>query len=82
MKEVFPGPQDAKITIEVGDYRVTMSGKMNPPNIKSYSQRDDIWSLEPDVYKNVELNIVPRSVIKIERIKWTIPLAIRPRIEK
>lgn len=83
-REVFPerATQDAKVTIEVGDYKVTMSGKLSPPELESFSKRDDIFALQPDVYKNIHFNMVPRSEILIERVRWTIPIAIRPRIEK
>lgn len=81
MDEIIKGPQEAKITIEVGDYKITMDGTLDTPNIKSYTNNKDIWKMGPDVWKSIEFNVVPRSDVNVERVKWTIPIKIRPRIE-
>lgn len=77
--------QDAKVTIEVGDYRVTMEGKMKAP-IKHDEYHDEIRFAKDSVFKDVETTVDmtvkhPRN-IKIEQWRWTIPVALKPRIEK
>lgn len=76
--------QDAKVTIEVGDYRVTLEGKMKAP-IKHDDYHDEIRLAGTPPFSDVETRVdmsirVPRN-IKIEQWRWTIPVAIRPRIE-
>lgn len=82
MEEIVKGPQEAKISIEVGDWKISMEGTIDTPVIESYTQRKDIWKMGPDIYKNVKFSIVPRTDILVEQVRWTIPIAIRPRIEK
>lgn len=77
--------QEAKITIEVGDYRITMEGEMKPP-IKKDVYNDKIRLLKDSVFRDIEttvdMSIQHPKNIAVEQWRWTIPIAIPPRIEK
>lgn len=88
MRKLFDESKNASITINVDDYRITMSGKLKPP-ISQYSH-----DLDPDSYrdytypyrslsarKSIDLSLINPDDIVIEQVRWRIPLSIKPRIE-
>lgn len=87
MEDPFKGdPMDVKITIEVGDFNVTMQGKLDPPVVKTHRWDNDFYhhdkGMASDGITEIAMNLKPDVGMKIERVRWTIPLAIRPRIEE
>ena len=90
MKEFINHSREAKITIELDDYKVTMNGRLEPPmKISKYSPFDEDLMLgyqDPNsgieiVDNQVTLRVNRAENIKIEKTKWIIPLSTRPRIE-
>lgn len=87
MEDPFKGnPMDAKITIEVGDFIVTMQGELDPPIVKTHRWDNDFYhhdkGMATDGITEINMNLKPSKVMKIERVRWTIPITIRPRIEE
>lgn len=81
--------QEAKITIEIGNYKVIMEGSLEPPEITTdrfeeniYSRRNFAGGLAYNDMREVSLRLRPKSNIKIQQFRWSIPLAIPPRIEE
>ena len=86
--------QPAKITIEVGDYRVTMTGKLEPPEVNRYLKDDfdtsaylsghNLKDIGGEMFyrKNVNMHLKDPEGFKVERFRWSIPVEIRPRIEE
>lgn len=86
MEDPFKGdPMNVQITIEVGDFNVIMQGKMDPPVVKTHRWDNDFYhhdqGVASDGITEVALNLKPDTAMKIERVRWSIPLAIKPRIE-
>jgi hypothetical protein len=86
MEDPFKGESmDVKVTIEVDDYHVIMQGKLEPPVIKTNRWDNDFYhhqkGLASDGITQVHLDLKPDTAMKIQRVKWTIPIAIKPRIE-
>lgn len=87
MEDPFKGESlDVKITIEVGDFNVVMEGKLDPPIVKTHRWDNDFYhhtkGLASDGISEVALSLKPDKVMKIERVRWTIPIATKPRIEE
>jgi hypothetical protein len=90
LREVFGNEyQDAKITIEIGDYKVTMEGQMHPPEIITDRFEENIFSrrkfeggLVYNDMREVNMKLRPKGKIDIKQWRWTIPLATPPRIEQ
>ncbi len=90
LNEVFKEDlQNAKITIEVGDYLVTVEGDLEPPVVRTDRFEQGLhnrgWNREPIIFNELSellLKMRPKGNLMAKRFRWTIPLAIKPRIEK
>lgn len=88
ISELFDESKDAKITIDVDDYRITISGKLEPP-VSQYNNDSNDYIYRDYVYphrnlyarKSIDLSVINPDNIMIEQIRWRIPLSIKPRIE-
>lgn len=81
--------QEAKITIEVGDFKVTMEGQLEPPTVTTDRFEQDIYSRRAfpggSIYNDIQeilLKLKPKGKININQWRWTIPLVTPPRIEE
>lgn len=76
--------QKAEVTIVIGDYKITMNGEMKPP-LKHDKYHDEIRFDRDlsfrDVETTVNMSIRSPNNIEVERWRWIIPVAIKPRIE-
>lgn len=81
MDEMFKGPIRGTITIDLGDYKISITGDIETPLVKSHVNNYEAWKMGPDVYKQINFCIVPRSDVYVEKVRWVIPIAIKPRIE-
>lgn len=89
LDNVFGTGEEAKITIEIGDYKVKMEGYLDPPAITTDRFEGDFYSRRKfgtdQVYNDIQevlLKLRPKGKIDIEQFRWSIPIAIAPRIEK
>lgn len=81
--------QEAKITIEVGDYKVSMEGQLEPPTITTDRFQENIFSrrkfadvMTQNELQEVLLRLKPKGKININQWRWSIPIAVPPRIEE
>jgi len=81
MDEMFEGPIRGTITVNLGDYKISIEGDIDTPLVESSMKRKDVWKMGPDVYKQIKFSVVPRSDVHVEQVRWVIPIAIKPRIE-
>lgn len=88
-KEVFGGLMGpAKVTIEVGDYKVSMEGHLDPPEFNADYEdiRIDDYGMtmlrQRATSRNFAFNVKNFKNAKYERIKWSVPIATPPRIEE
>lgn len=90
MEDVFGTGEEAKITIEIGDYKVKMEGYLDPPTITTDRFQGDFYSRRKasgDTYtygemQEVLLRLRPKGNMDIKKWRWSIPIAIPPRIEE
>lgn len=89
LENVFSTGEEAKITIEVGDYKVKMEGYLDPPTITTDRFEGDFYSRRKfgteQAYNDIQevlLKLRPKGKINIEQFRWSIPIAIAPRLEK
>lgn len=90
LEEVFGHEyQEAKITIEIGDYKISMQGQLDPPAVKTDRFEEGIYTRRnfgnSNIYNDIEeilLKLKPTSKIEAVQWRWTIPVAIPPRIEE
>lgn len=88
LEEVFKQQEYAEITIKVGDFIVTINGELDPPTLNT--DRFD-KGLYHNGYKNdpvrsdireISFRIRPNAKLVAQQWRWTIPVAIPPRIEE
>lgn len=89
IEDIFSTGEKAKITIEIGDYKVKMEGYLDPPTITTDRFEGDFYSRRKfgteNVYNEMQeilLKLRPKGSIDIEQFRWSIPIAIPPRIEE
>ncbi len=89
LEDVFGTGEKAKITIEIGDYKVNMQGYLDPPTITTDRFEGDFYSRRnfgvDHVYNDLQevlLKLKPKGKIDIQQFRWSIPIAIPPRIEE
>jgi hypothetical protein len=86
LNKVFDGSfEEAKVTIEIGDYKVTMEGQMEPPTVKTERFERGLYLKEASNYGSLQevlMKIRPKGQIDIKQWRWTIPLSTPPRIEQ
>lgn len=92
-KSLMKETQQAKITVEVGDYRVTMNGQLEPPqnhqiSLNDYDEHGDYLTdhnmdrfFINDVRRYVIMKLGKPENIKVERFKWSIPVQRKPWVE-
>lgn len=81
--------QDAKITIEIGDYKVSLEGSLEPPTITTDRFEENLYSrrkyASDNIYNDIQevmMKLKPKGNIKVHQWRWSIPIAIPPRIEE
>lgn len=81
--------QEAKITIEVGDYKVSLEGHLEPPTITTDRFEENLYSrrkyTSESIYNDIQeimMKLRPKGKIEIHQWRWSIPVAIPPRIEE
>lgn len=81
--------QEAKITIEVGDYKVSLEGQLEPPTVTTdrfeenvFGRRKFVESMTYNDIQEVVLKLKPKGKIDVNQWRWSIPIAIPPRIEE
>ncbi len=90
LNEVFKEDlQNAKITIEIGDYLVTVEGDLEPPTVRTdrFEQglHNRAWPRDPIIFNELSeilLKMRPKGNMVAKRFRWVIPLATKPRIEE
>ena len=86
LREVFNAEQqEAKITIEIGDYRVTMEGQIEPPTVTTERFETGLYLKDNSNYGNLQeilMKIRPKGQVVVKQFRWSIPIAIPPRIEE
>jgi hypothetical protein len=91
MKDIFYNePQEARITVDIGDFRITMNGMLEPPTIdkkmdnSNFIYERDFYGLSnPYVPLSswINLKLKTSDSVKIDQIKWEIPIAKKAWIE-
>jgi hypothetical protein len=88
LNEVFKQQEYAEITIKVGDYIVTMEGELDPPILSTDRFDKNLYSLgyKDGLFKSdiseIQFTVKPKSRLVAKQWRWTIPVAIPPRIEE
>ncbi len=84
---LFKQQEYAEMTIKVGDFIVTVKGRLEPPTLTTERFNKNLYSLG---YKDalgsdieeIDFKIKPTGKMVTQRWRWTIPVAIKPKIEE